>query len=60
MPELYAKATSKIKNPKFKKAFESEIAKIIVKKISDKGVRYSRRRLTPITKSVQNKTQWVD
>ena len=55
MPEIYDKLTSKIKNPKFKKAFQSEMAKKIVKKVSDSGVRYGRKRLTPIRKPIEKK-----
>ena len=40
LPGLYAKATSKIKNPKFKKTLESEFAKKVVQKLHEKGVSY--------------------
>ena len=40
LPGLYAKATSKIKNPKFKKALESAVAKKVVQKLHEKGLAY--------------------
>ena len=51
LPDLYSKATSKIKHQKLKKALESEVAKKIVKKLSDKGKRVGRQRRTAITKT---------
>ena len=38
LPDLYAKGTSKIKNPRFKKILESEVAKKIVNKLHEKGM----------------------
>ena len=38
LPGLYAKATSKIKNPKFKKVLEPEAAKKLVNKLHEKGI----------------------
>ena len=38
LPGLYAKATSKIKNPKFKKVLEPEAAKELVNKLHKKGI----------------------
>ena len=35
---LYAKGASKIKNPKLRKALESEVAKKLVKKLHEKGI----------------------
>ena len=38
LPNLYAKGASKIKNPKLRKALESEVAKKLVKKLHEKGI----------------------
>ena len=38
LPDLYAKGTSKIKNPRFKKILESKVAKKIVNKLHEKGM----------------------
>ena len=38
LPNLYAKGTSKIKNPKLRKGLESEVAKKLVKKLHEKGI----------------------
>ena len=39
LPGLYAKGTTKIKNPRFKKILESEVAKKVVNKLHQKGMK---------------------
>ena len=38
LPDLYAKGSSKIKKPRFKKILESEVAKKTVNKLHEKGM----------------------
>ena len=60
LPDLYAKATSKIKNPKFKKVLESTVAKKIVNKLHQKVVKVRRQRRIPARAKIPTKTEQND
>lgn len=57
LPDLYAKATSKIKILNLKRLFNQQLQKKIVNKLHQKGVKVGRQRRIPARAKIPAKTE---